>query len=790
MNLFSVNGGLLNGGSRLFTVAASAVVACAATVVAVGDRIQDALASSSAQTSVVAAATYTHRSSAQLVGGSSGLKAVAGHQRSANAQIAAGASVRAFVLRALDASAFVKASADISAIPASVLGRADVQPSAEVAVVATKVQPGRSDKLPASAVIDSAPFVTRSAHAELVSAAASLYIETAINRVDEAYSQLHGGATLLAADSGLVFRPASASMEATGRCSASATHIQPSKSDALAVGSVIDTDTHLIRFGASLIAGDAVVRVDSVRIKRPTVYAVAMVGVEVDSQVNHGSAQSLIAPTSDVKALSVRYARVAALVPVEAGVWASGVRCVQPQVFGGASFAAVDAVARRRVFAATSPAVSVAAVQAVADTTVREAVVVLPVHADVTAVAVRDAGVTAEVLCLSAGSVDSVRVVMGRSWVEVAAATQADAVRYALATAADATSDVSVYAVPDMVVREASASLVAASDVQAQAQRQAMGQATVVGFADFDAAGTRQAVGFAYAYPDAQAVFGATRVVLGEANFTPWTTLIASLNATVRDAAAFLGGCSGGVVVAAGRETFADAALLVSVNVASGATRTAFAGTVLSVTAGVEADAIRVVAANAQDCTSSASLTAITNQTQRYGTVAVVADSWVRAIGTRQTNSSSRGYFNMEFHGDAVRTACPVLDVRCTAVVEPDATRVAFGAAVSAARAFFVSVPDVTIRVGQAHALGGVSVSTNPTATRHSTAHLDVGGAIQVQALRSQAGASEIQVIAHMQADCVANPFSTDPAERTFVRTATATTFTRSATLTEFRRTA
>lgn len=142
MNLFPVNGGLLNGGVRLVTVAAAASFSCVASFSATPTRVQDALAPYSGSTQFVASALLQQHAVAAL-SGTAALRATAFTTRAASAHAVGSANLVVYVLRGLDGEAFFSGQSEMQVIPASVLGT--VQPFAATAQVyaeATKEHPG------------------------------------------------------------------------------------------------------------------------------------------------------------------------------------------------------------------------------------------------------------------------------------------------------------------------------------------------------------------------------------------------------------------------------------------------------------------------------------------------------------------------------------------------------------------------------------------------------------------------------------------------------------------------
>lgn len=436
MNLFPVNGGLLNG-SRLLVVAASAAIACSSAVVAAGVRGQEALSPVSSRALFLAEPTHTHNSGA-AAGGTVYAAAAASQARAAEADFDASVSLRAFVFREVSAAAQVLGGAGILAIPASLLGVSEVSPcSSSVLAEATKRQHGRSNAAGSAGVtIEAGPTATRFVVAQPVTGVASVYAETAINGVGESYADLVASGGLFANESGLVTRPAAAAVDCTSVCTAIATQISHSSASAMGGGYAVFAQPFLFIGGLADISSGASLTAEALR-SAPggaAISASADLG-PAGATVNHGSSAAATSGDALATAAAVRSTAGFAAATGTCALDAAGLRNLLPTSFvETAANVSTVAVRTAQVEASISPAS--AQFDAVPDTTIRlgnahcasEATVAptaditryvsadLQARCDATATAVR--GVTSSLQAQTQASVnaEAVRVLEAESW--------------------------------------------------------------------------------------------------------------------------------------------------------------------------------------------------------------------------------------------------------------------------------------------------------------------------------------------------------------------------------------
>ena len=266
MNLFTLNSATLNGRAGAFVLAAAAAIAASCSVSANASKGVLATTGVSSGAQVTADVSYIPNGRAGLAGQAS-LLASSTHIQAADAQLQGAAQIVAFLLREIQASVDVLGTAEIQAIPASVLGTASIDGVATVVPEATKVQPGRAglDSI-AGVSITPAPVVTRYVAAN-VTAGAQGRVETTVNDVQEAFAPVAGGAQITLVEVAAVQRMATVQILATTDIAPVATKRQPGRADVPAIAAFMNTDPFVaIGADAAIVAG-AALWADGVRVR-------------------------------------------------------------------------------------------------------------------------------------------------------------------------------------------------------------------------------------------------------------------------------------------------------------------------------------------------------------------------------------------------------------------------------------------------------------------------------------------------------------------------------------------
>jgi hypothetical protein len=251
MNLHAINGAPINGGVGVRLISAAAAFVCNVSINANPTRTTPANASARGTVSINTNPTRTTFAGSTL-NGQVHVLVVPTLIKTAAAAVNTSAEIKAFVLRVVQAEANITGFGSMTAIPASVLGRADVAASATVLADATKVQPGRADGL---CVAELAVFakVTRYVRAS-ITATAKVRPEASVNGVHDAAAAITASAEISHADFGGVIRYVEAEMDCRAETVAVGTTEQPGEAHALAVsgGSV---EPSVIPGGAAKIGG-------------------------------------------------------------------------------------------------------------------------------------------------------------------------------------------------------------------------------------------------------------------------------------------------------------------------------------------------------------------------------------------------------------------------------------------------------------------------------------------------------------------------------------------------------
>lgn len=328
--LAPVNGNLLNGG-RFALVLATATIACSAALAAQATRIQDALAPTPATGSFVAVPTHIHHTGAAF--GSVGeVYPTVTHTKSAGAEITGSADFRGLLTRGVGGSASFAGYANVLAIPASVLGQANFSPaSVSVLVDATKIQHGRSAlDTTATVTLQAEPLVNRVVVAEVMGASAQVYVESAVNKVGEAYAFFAATGNLQSISAGLVSRPASATLVNSAETTANATHVKHSQATYAAGGYTVVGEPYLAIGGLAYLVTNAEVTAVAIRQALPLSALGGSASASGKASVGHGSAAAAFTGSADFAVSGVRTTSAHAGVFSEAAGSASGSRSVWP----------------------------------------------------------------------------------------------------------------------------------------------------------------------------------------------------------------------------------------------------------------------------------------------------------------------------------------------------------------------------------------------------------------------------------------------------------------------------
>lgn len=427
MNRAPINASPINGaGLAASVVSAVAAIVCAATLIAVGTRQQDALAPTYSGANVVADAHIARMATAS-VWAFGDLAPNASHVQFAHANMPVTANLQAFVLREVNSSASTHGTAELVAIPAGILADADLAGSVAVLADATKVQPGKA-LIDTSGEISpiSTALVTRYVQADLIGGGAEIRVETTIDDVSEAYSALHATAELSINGAGLVTKYGLAALGGSASTNADATQIQPGRAHGLGAGLLLVANPHIEQLPAIFMGAQASISVEATRVLNSGALIAAGASIKANCSQQHGSPRSELAGNAQLMVVGLA-SRNAGGATIQAGValQAQALRTLLPQAHASCQ-AGMAPAATRVMFADPLLLASHAGLVAQADQTVRAGVAQMGGDAQVTGVPLRTAYVS--VLVSGQAGLDAVldRTTYGFVDITCAASIEAD----------------------------------------------------------------------------------------------------------------------------------------------------------------------------------------------------------------------------------------------------------------------------------------------------------------------------------------------------------------------------
>ncbi len=697
MNWLPVNGGPLNGGSRLALVAAASAIACSSLVAAVAVRAQEALSPVYSGARITAAPTLQQAANAG-VGGTSFLAARPKHTAAASAKFDAAVELRGFVFRGVEAKAKFVSGADFLAIPASVLGVAKANPcSATVEAVATKRQPGKSGVSPAGVSIVADSVATRGAVATTVAGLGAFYAETAINGVGEAYGRVTPSAQVVA--TGLVTRPARAAVSAGADCQAVGAHVVQGRASVASGGYDVFAAPHVIARGSSGMAGTAELVAVPKRELRPRAAGGGTAGLVASTKTNHGSAAVAVQGAVAMTAKADRKTAAASNALASAKLNPVALRTVKPAVLVAVD-STVNTAAQRRVFASAAYGSAACAFAAFPDTTVREVGALLTAGVALQSTPVVTRYVAAYSGCGADVDADPTRTVEPAA----SASTLADFSAQALLTATysradDLYSTADFAAQPDVTVRMADVAVQATAAVDAAPYVTRYGDGVVPTNADLEAVGTREVRPQALAEVGVGANADAIRFLLPEANTGFGTAEFAAHpDVTVRNAAS-TAVTTADAWVEPQVTRHVDSLVSTSAGFEGFASRAVQPKAMVDASASTVAGAVRVLLGGADVGFGVAIVTAQLDTTVRDAGAAVVAGAHLAMVPKVTRPGHAICWADSSIEVKPTRLVYPESTANTEASVVVDATRAVAGESWALVPwCWFEVVPDVTVR--------------------------------------------------------------------------------------------
>ena len=751
MNWLPVNGGPLNGGSRLAFVAAASAIACSSLVAAVAVRAQEALSPVYSGARITAAPTLQQAANAG-VGGTSFLAARPKHTAAASAKFDAAVELRGFVFRGVEAKAKFVSGADFLAIPASVLGVAKANPcSATVEAVATKRQPGKSGVSPAGVSIVADSVATRGAVATTAAGLGAFYAETAINGVGEAYGRVTPSAQVVA--TGLVTRPARAAVSAGADCQAVGAHVVQGRASVASGGYDVFAAPHVIARGSSGMAGTAELVAVPKRELRPRATASGTAGLVASTKTNHGSAAVAVQGAVVLTAKADRKTAAASNALASANLNPVALRTVKPAVLVAVD-STVNTVAQRRVFASAAYGSAACAFAAFPDTTVREVGALLTAGVALQSTPVVTRYVAAYSGCGADVDADPTRTVEPAA----SASTLADFSAQALLTATysradDLYSTADFAAQPDVTVRMADVAVQATAAVGAAPYVTRYGDGVVPTNADLVAVGTRVVQPQALAEAGSDATADAIRCLLPEANTGFGTAEFAAHpDVTVRNAVS-TAVTTADAWVEPQVTRHVDSLVSTCAGFEGFASRAVQPKAMVDASASAVAGAIRVLLGGADVGFGVAIVTAQLDTTVRDAGAAVVAGAHLAMVPKVTRPGHAICWADSSIEVKPTRLVYPESTANTEASVVVDATRAVAGESWALVPwCWFDAQPDVTVRQAAATADSSCFVSASGVVVKVAGTQVKAFSDFGAQAVRVLVPMAEFKPAAHASA--------------------------------------
>ena len=212
MNFSALNGESINGTGVAPIVNADAAALASASIVAAATRTQDALAPGAGVADVSASPTRTTFAFADSAGEANGYPSPT-QTIAISATVVCSADITAYVLRIVAAGVSLYGTAEFSAIPASLLGSANVAGSAILLAPATQISPGASTMTATGGVVAEGQCFRMSQ--TTISGAATVRPEAANNNQVDGFCGVTASAEVGITDSGIKFNIALANVDCT-----------------------------------------------------------------------------------------------------------------------------------------------------------------------------------------------------------------------------------------------------------------------------------------------------------------------------------------------------------------------------------------------------------------------------------------------------------------------------------------------------------------------------------------------------------------------------------------------
>lgn len=319
MNLFALNGASINGSASLPLVQAEANIVASASVTAGATYIHEALAAGSGIAVISASPTRTTYG-AVSISGEGNAYAAQTLIHAAEADVSGSAEVQAYVTRLISGEATLGGVASLVAVPASLLGFADIAAGASLSATATRIIHGGASAS-ASAEIAAEGQCFRMAAAD-PHGTAEFRAEGVLSGVHDGFCDVGGTAELTPFDAGIVIRQMGADIDGSATCTGSAT-LKLFGGASLPVSAEVVAAPVVVLAGVVSATATASLSAEATRNVLPSSGIIAGCIISAAARQNH-------AATSSPSGMAAIIALPTVCVPASASIVASGNVIVGP----------------------------------------------------------------------------------------------------------------------------------------------------------------------------------------------------------------------------------------------------------------------------------------------------------------------------------------------------------------------------------------------------------------------------------------------------------------------------
>lgn len=204
MNLNTLNSVVVNGSRSLFSILGDATVAASAQVTATANFIEFGSSEIDATALLIPRPLHTHHGAATL-SGQAAIRVISGSLLTASSEVIASATVISLIVRVVPSFIDFQGTAAVTSIVAAGIGFSDVDATAAIIPIATKIIPAATVvAATANVVIGDLGFVVRNARTLVnTDSAAQVRAEAKVNNLHDGFAYITASASILLPDSGV-----------------------------------------------------------------------------------------------------------------------------------------------------------------------------------------------------------------------------------------------------------------------------------------------------------------------------------------------------------------------------------------------------------------------------------------------------------------------------------------------------------------------------------------------------------------------------------------------------------